>query len=49
MGDIYRPLSLNQAPMMFTERRTALKFKAVLAFFLATMAAVLGVSLETFL
>jgi UDPglucose 6-dehydrogenase len=23
LGDIYRPLSLNQAPLMFTERRTA--------------------------
>src|SRR6202000_3556248 len=23
LGDIYRPLSLNQAPLMFTKRRTA--------------------------
>jgi len=23
LGDVYRPLSLNQAPMMFTKRRTA--------------------------
>jgi UDPglucose 6-dehydrogenase len=23
LGDVYRPLSLNQAPLMFTARRTA--------------------------
>src|SRR6202012_3273963 len=36
MGDIYRPLSLNQAPMMYTERRTAELIKYAANAFLAT-------------
>jgi UDPglucose 6-dehydrogenase len=36
MGDIYRPLSLNQAPLMFTERRTAEMIKYAANAFLAT-------------
>src|SRR5947208_15498639 len=36
MGDIYRPLSLNQAPLMFTERRTAELIKYAANAFLAT-------------
>jgi UDPglucose 6-dehydrogenase len=36
LGDIYRPLSLNQAPMMFTERRTAEMIKYAANAFLAT-------------
>jgi UDPglucose 6-dehydrogenase len=36
LGDIYRPLSLNQAPMMFTERRTAELIKYAANAFLAT-------------
>ena len=36
MGDIYRPLSLNQAPMMFTARRTAEMIKYAANAFLAT-------------
>jgi UDPglucose 6-dehydrogenase len=36
MGDIYRPLSLNQAPLMFTARRTAEMIKYAANAFLAT-------------
>src|ERR1700741_5303542 len=36
MGDIYRPLSLNQAPVMYTERRTAELIKYAANAFLAT-------------
>ena len=36
MGDIYRPLSLNQGPLMFTERRTAEMIKYAANAFLAT-------------
>src|SRR5271154_4569495 len=36
LGDIYRPLSLNQAPMMFTGRRTAELIKYAANAFLAT-------------
>src|ERR1700729_3020220 len=36
LGDIYRPLSLNQAPVMFTERRTAELIKYAANAFLAT-------------
>src|SRR5476651_1811237 len=36
LGDIYRPLSLNQAPMLFTERRTAELIKYAANAFLAT-------------
>ena len=35
MGDIYRPLSLNQAPLMFTARRTAEMIKYAANAFLA--------------
>ena len=36
MGEIYRPLSLNQAPVMFTQRRTAEMIKYAANAFLAT-------------
>jgi UDPglucose 6-dehydrogenase len=36
LGDIYRPLSLNQAPVMFTKRRTAELIKYAANAFLAT-------------
>ena len=36
LGDIYRPLSLNQAPIMFTARRTAELIKYAANAFLAT-------------
>jgi UDPglucose 6-dehydrogenase len=36
MGDLYRPLSLNQAPLMFTARRTAEMIKYAANAFLAT-------------
>jgi len=36
LGDIYRPLSLNQAPLMYTERRTAELIKYAANAFLAT-------------
>src|SRR5215468_11686361 len=36
LGDIYRPLSLNQAPLMFTKRRTAELIKYAANAFLAT-------------
>src|SRR5512132_1779046 len=36
LGDIYRPLSLNQAPLMFTARRTAEVIKYAANAFLAT-------------
>jgi UDPglucose 6-dehydrogenase len=36
MGEIYRPLSLNQAPLMFTARRTAELIKYAANAFLAT-------------
>ena len=36
LGDIYRPLSLNQAPLMFTERRTAELIKYTANAFLAS-------------
>src|SRR5260370_11691852 len=36
LSDIYRPLSLNQAPLMFTERRTAELIKYAANAFLAT-------------
>ena len=36
IGDVYRPLSLNQAPMMFTGRRTAELIKYAANAFLAT-------------
>src|SRR3954468_15856378 len=36
LGDIYQPLSLNQAPMMFTARRTAELIKYAANAFLAT-------------
>ena len=36
IGDIYRPLSLNQAPLMFTTRRTAELIKYAANAFLAT-------------
>jgi UDPglucose 6-dehydrogenase len=36
LGDIYRPLSLNQTPLMFTERRTAELIKYAANAFLAT-------------
>jgi UDPglucose 6-dehydrogenase len=36
LGDIYRPLSLNQGPLMFTERRTAELIKYAANAFLAT-------------
>src|SRR5215203_2565838 len=36
IGDVYRPLSLNQAPMMFTARRTAELIKYAANAFLAT-------------
>src|ERR1700734_2732526 len=36
LGDIYRPLSLSQAPLMFTERRTAELIKYAANAFLAT-------------
>jgi UDPglucose 6-dehydrogenase len=36
LGDVYRPLSLNQAPMMFTARRTAELIKYAANAFLAT-------------
>ncbi|MBR0714072.1 UDP-glucose/GDP-mannose dehydrogenase family protein [Bradyrhizobium liaoningense] len=36
MGDVYRPLSLNQAPVMFTARRTAEMIKYAANAFLAT-------------
>jgi UDPglucose 6-dehydrogenase len=36
MGDIYRPLSLNQAPLMYTKRRTAELIKYAANAFLAT-------------
>jgi UDPglucose 6-dehydrogenase len=36
LGDIYRPLSLNQAPLMFTGRRTAEMIKYAANAFLAT-------------
>src|ERR1700759_4627472 len=36
LGDVYRPLSLNQAPLMFTARRTAEMIKYAANAFLAT-------------
>src|ERR1700755_311992 len=36
LGDIYRPLSLNQAPLMYTKRRTAELIKYAANAFLAT-------------
>ncbi|OCK61547.1 UDP-glucose/GDP-mannose dehydrogenase family protein [Bradyrhizobium sp. LMTR 3] len=36
LGDVYRPLSLNQAPLMFTTRRTAELIKYAANAFLAT-------------
>src|SRR5262245_56987630 len=36
LGDVYRPLSLNQAPVMYTERRTAELIKYAANAFLAT-------------
>src|SRR6266480_3738952 len=39
LGDIYRPLSLNQAPVMFTARRTAELIKYAANSFLATKVA----------
>src|SRR6202790_1396383 len=36
LGDVYRPLSLNQAPVMFTARRTAELIKYAANAFLAT-------------
>jgi UDPglucose 6-dehydrogenase len=36
LGDVYRPLSLNQAPMMYTARRTAELIKYAANAFLAT-------------
>src|SRR6202008_3135773 len=36
LSDIYRPLSLNQAPLMFTKRRTAELIKYAANAFLAT-------------
>ena len=36
LGDVYRPLSLNQAPLMFTQRRTAELIKYAANAFLAT-------------
>src|SRR4051794_31524452 len=36
LSDVYRPLSLNQAPLMFTERRTAELIKYAANAFLAT-------------
>src|ERR1700752_560241 len=36
LGDVYRPLSLNQAPLMFTERRTAELIKYAANAFRAT-------------
>src|SRR5712675_3489472 len=36
LGDVYRPLSLSQAPLMFTERRTAELIKYAANAFLAT-------------
>jgi UDPglucose 6-dehydrogenase len=36
LGDVYRPLSLNQAPLMFTARRTAELIKYAANAFLAT-------------
>jgi len=36
MADVYRPLSLNQGPLMFTERRTAEMIKYAANAFLAT-------------
>jgi UDPglucose 6-dehydrogenase len=36
LGDVYRPLSLNQAPLMFTRRRTAELIKYAANAFLAT-------------
>src|SRR3981081_273270 len=36
LGDVYRPLSLNQAPLMFTDRRTAELIKYAANAFLAT-------------
>ncbi len=36
LGDVYRPLSLNQAPIMFTARRTAELIKYAANAFLAT-------------
>src|SRR5215475_7211287 len=36
LGDVYRPLSLNQGPLMFTERRTAELIKYAANAFLAT-------------
>jgi UDPglucose 6-dehydrogenase len=36
LGEIYRPLSLNQAPLMYTERRTAELIKYAANAFLAT-------------
>src|SRR6202163_4835751 len=39
LGDIYRPLSLNQAPLMFTARRTAELTKYAANSFLATKVA----------
>jgi UDPglucose 6-dehydrogenase len=36
MGDVYRPLSLNQAPLMYTKRRTAELIKYAANAFLAT-------------
>ena len=36
LGDVYRPLSLNQLPLMFTERRTAELIKYAANAFLAT-------------
>src|SRR5450631_669599 len=36
LGDVYRPLSLNQAPLMYTERRTAELIKYAANAFLAT-------------
>jgi len=36
LGDVYRPLSLNQAPLMFTKRRTAELIKYAANAFLAT-------------
>src|SRR3979490_254393 len=36
LGDIYRPLSLNQAPLLYTERRTAELIKYAANAFLAT-------------
>jgi UDPglucose 6-dehydrogenase len=42
LGDIYRPLSLNQAPLMFTARRTAELIKYAANAFLATKITVIN-------